>query len=270
MEQAFPDPLYDRTRGVSPVMTASHIRFGYDKRIVLEDVSFSVKLGEVVALLGANGAGKSTLMRILLGLQAPQGGEVRLKDKPLSAYHRRDLARLMAYVPQYHICPFPYCVREVVAMGCYTRSGMFGRTSAGDEDAIMAELARFQIADLADRPYTEISGGERQLVLLCRAILQGAKLLILDEPASALDFGHQARLLAKLRDLADAGYAVVMSTHHPQHARILAHRALLLKDGQVIGDGKPDEVLDDAMIRNLYRISAEEMAFLKPHLNGGV
>lgn len=251
-----------------PVLDIQGVRFAYNRQPVLRDVSFNVHYGEVVALLGANGAGKSTLMRIMLGLMPPGAGTVLLQGRPLSSYHRREMARFMAYVPQYHVCPFPYSVRDVVAMGRFTHTGMFGSLSVGDHDAILAELERFHIAHLADRPYTEISGGERQLVLLCRAIMQGARLLLLDEPASALDFGHQARLLAKLKRLADEGYAVVMSTHHPQHARILAHRAVLMKDGYVIGDGAPADILSDAVIQNLYRISDEEMALLKPHLGG--
>lgn len=243
-----------------PLLQAHNLAYSYGERQVLKNVSLSVYPGEVLALLGPNGTGKSTLLRLLLGLETPANGRVMLRGKPLSSLSRRRIAAQIAYVPQSHVCPFPYTVRQVVAMGKYHESGMFGRSNMDDDDIMEQHLRRLRIEHLADRPYTQISGGERQLALVCRALVQGANLLLLDEPASALDFGHQARLLTQLRQLADEGYSVVMTTHHPHHARMIAHRALLLKEGVVVGEGSPHTVLSASTVQSLYDLSAPELA----------
>lgn len=246
------------------LLSANQISFSYGRNVILHDVGLRVNSGEIVALLGANGCGKSTLLQILLGLRKPAQGEVLLQGRPLSSYPRRQLARLMAYVPQHHSCPFPYRVRDVIAMGRYSHNGFFGRLSRSDEQQIDSLLEQFHISELAMRSYTEISGGQRQMVLLCRAILQGASLLILDEPASALDFGHQARLLRQLQQLADVGYAVVMTTHHPQHALMVASKVVLMKKGRIMGEGLPQTVLTDRQIAQLYDLTPEELRLVNP------
>lgn len=243
----------------SPLLQAKDLAYAYGDRPVLKKVSLTVYAGEVLALLGPNGTGKSTLLRLLLGLETPASGSVLLRGEPLASLSRRHIAAQIAYVPQNHVCPFPYTVRQIVSMGRYHEAGMFGR-SHQDDELIEQHLRRLRIEHLADRPYTQISGGERQLALVCRALVQGATLLLLDEPASALDFGHQARLLTQLRQLADEGYAVVMTTHHPHHARMIAHRALLLKDGVVMGEGKPSMVLSAPTIQSLYDLTVQELA----------
>ncbi|MFM2481407.1 ABC transporter ATP-binding protein [Celerinatantimonas sp. YJH-8] len=241
------------------MLSARQVVFGYGAHPVLKGVSVSLKRGEILALLGANGCGKSTLLQLLLGLAKPQQGQVWLCGKPLADYSRKALSKLMAYVPQHHVCPFPYRVREVVAMGQFSQNGLFGHSSSEQRQQIEALLERFHIEHLANRPYTEISGGERQMVLLCRAILQGASLLILDEPASALDFGHQARLLSQLKELSLQGYSVVMTTHHPQHAQVVADRVVLMKQGEVLCQGHPSQVLSERQLATLYDLSLNEL-----------
>lgn len=247
------------------ILDAAGIAFSYRSQPVLKGVDLAVREGEIIALLGANGAGKSTLLRVLLGLERPSAGLVLLHGRPVSGYSRREISRRMAYVPQTHVCPFPYSVREVVAMGRFGRTGLLGRSGVGDRAAVDLWLERLEIAHLADRPYTQISGGERQLALLARALVQGANLLVLDEPASALDFGHQTRLLAQVGALARDGFAVVMSTHHPDHALMTASRAVLLKDGTVMADGKPGDVLDARAIERLYGVSRADLAAFCRH-----
>jgi iron complex transport system ATP-binding protein len=241
-------------------LEARAVHYAYGQRSVLAGVDFAVAPGEIVALLGANGAGKSTLLRLCLGLERPSRGEVRIQGRDIRAYGRRELARHVAYVPQSHASPFPYSVRDIVAMGRHSRGGLLGAHAARDRGIVDAQLERLGIAHLAERAYTQVSGGERQLALLCRALVQQAPLLVLDEPASALDFGHQVQLLARLRELADAGYAVIMSTHQPQHARNAAHRVLMMKDGRIVADGAPDAVLDRAAITQLYDIPERDLA----------
>ncbi|WP_115717564.1 ABC transporter ATP-binding protein [Gallaecimonas mangrovi] len=241
------------------LLTAKKLNFGYGKGAVLTDVSLEVKPGQVLALLGANGAGKSTLLRLLLGLEKPSSGEVLLAGRPLAKMPRRDIAKHLAYVPQHHVSPFPYLVEEVVAMGLFHQSGLFGRQGETAKARALAELDRFHLSHLAKRPYTQISGGQRQLVLMCRALMQGAKLLLLDEPASALDFGHQARLLTHLQSLAEQGFAVLMSSHHPQHAAAISQQVLMLKNGRVMAQGPTEQTLTAANISTLYDMTQSDL-----------
>lgn len=250
---------------ISPaILEGRNIVFSYRNHPVLNGVDFSVRPGEVVALLGVNGAGKSTLLRLLLGFERPSAGTVLLDGRPIASYPRAAIAKRMAYVPQNHVSPFPYRVRDIVAMGRYSHSGVFGRRGQGDSTIIDEGMERLGISHLADRAYTQISGGERQLTLLCRALVQGALLLILDEPASALDFGNQVRLLAHLERLAGEGYGVVMTTHHPDHALMVANRVVLMRQGRIMADGAPAKTLTPQTLEQLYGISSAEIAtFLK-------
>ena len=170
--------------GVS-FLSAQGVVFRRGKRTVLDGVSLSFRSGEVVGLLGRNGAGKTTLLRLMLGLMRPHGGEVTLDGIPLPRYSRRNLAQRLAYVPQMHRAHFPYRVRDVVSLGRTPALGPVGRIRVEEI------LCRLGIVPLAERPYTELSCGERQLTIIARALAQGSKLLILDEPLTGLDYGHQ-------------------------------------------------------------------------------
>jgi len=238
-----------------PVLVAHDIRHAYRGRVVLQGAGLTLRPGEVVALLGANGAGKSTLLRILLGLLRPTAGQVTLADIPLAAYPRRQLAGLIAYVPQVHSTPFPYTVRQIVGMGRLPASGLFAAPSADDRRAVDQAIARLGIAPLADTPYTEISGGERQLALIARALAQGSRLLVMDEPASGLDYGNQIALLALLRSLAVDGYGILKTTHHPDHVLAGADRVALLRDGRIVADGDPADVLTGERLSELYGVA---------------
>ncbi len=239
----------------SSILRASNVEHAYRGRKVLHDASLELAPGQVVSLLGANGAGKSTLLRIILGLLPPQGGEVCLGDRPLRDYPRRELAHHLAYVPQVHNTPFPYSVRQVVLMGRLPATGLFA--APGRHDRALAEqaLARLGIGHLAERPYTEISGGERQMALIARALAQGSRLLILDEPATGLDYGNQISLLELLRSLAADGYGILKTTHHPDHVLASSDRVAILKDGRIIADGAPENVLSAALLSDLYGVA---------------
>ena len=194
---------------------ACNIHFAYHRRQVLEDTTLALAPGELVCLLGANGVGKSTLLKIMQGLLKPQRGCVTLDGRPLSGMRRRQLARAIAYVPQVHAAPFPYTVREVALMGRLAANGVFRAPDAKDRALVENALEHLSIAHLAARPYTEISGGERQLALIARALVQEARFLVMDEPFAGLDYGHQMRLLARLQDLAAEGYGVLIRKYSP-------------------------------------------------------
>lgn len=236
-------------------LQAFDLHFAHHGRPVLTGVNLSLGSGEVLALLGANGSGKSTLLRLMLGFVVPDKGLIELNGRSLNLQKRRDIARCVAYVPQMHAPHFPYTVREIAMLGRLPASG-FGRApSAADQDFVDTILQRLQIGHLAERPYTEISGGERQLALIARALAQGARILILDEPMTGLDYGHQLRLLERLRDLAAEGYAILKTTHHPEHALLASNRVALLIQGRIEADGMPADVVTPAAINRLYGVS---------------
>lgn len=238
--------------GTVTTIEARKLSFLRGRRTILDAVDLAFGTGELVALLGRNGAGKSSLLRLLLGLERPKEGQILLGGAPLASLAPRDVARRIAYVPQSHLAPFPYKVREVVAMGRLAERGFLHAPTGLDRDLIEGTLQHLRIGHLAERPYTQLSGGERQLVMIARAMTQGAKLLVMDEPVNGLDYGHQRRLLDDLARLAAAGYGVLMTSHHPDHARQVASRVVMLHRGRVMADGRPGDLLTDDILAELY------------------
>ena len=236
------------------MIEADRLSFRLGDRQLMRDVSVALRPGDCAALLGANGAGKTTLLRALLGFVRPDGGEVRLDGRPLLAQGRRAIARRIAYVPQAHAPTFPYSVREIVAMARAPAAGWGSKLSDADDAAIAEALARLGLTAFAERSYASLSGGERQAVLVARALAQGAQILLLDEPTASLDLGQQARLMKLLSDLAGEGRAILMSTHQPDLALRWFNRAVLLHEGQVLGDGPPREILTPEALTRLYTV----------------
>lgn len=235
------------------------LTIGYPDRTVGRGLDVALSTGEVLALLGPNGGGKTTLLKTLLGLLKPKAGEVRLGDKPLDNYSIRERARVVAYVPQVHISTFAFTVETVVLMGRTAHGSLFSRPSGQDRAVAHAALERFGIAALASRPYTMISGGERQLVLLARALAQEPQFIVLDEPTASLDFGNQGKVMREIRALAKSGHGVLFTTHDPNHALRAADRAYLLREGTRIADGPVATVLNREQLEALYRATVERL-----------
>ena len=240
-------------------LACSGIGFDRGAAQVLDGARLAFGAGDVVALLGVNGAGKSTLLRILLGLLKPSRGAVTLNGRPLHAYRRQQVAAQVAYVPQGHVATFPYTVHQMVGMGRLPHAGLAMRLQAADRAVIDQAMARLRINHLAARSYTELSGGERQRVLLARALAQQAPILIMDEPLTGLDFGHQVRLLALLGELAAEGHAILHTTHQPEHALRGANRAVLLERGRVIADGPPAAVITAQAMSAFYDVDVAQV-----------
>lgn len=225
---------------------------GYGARVVGRDLDVAVGAGEVVALLGPNGGGKTTLLKTLLGLIPPLAGEARLAGRTLAQIGLAERARLLAYVPQAHAGAFAFTALDVVLTGRSARGGLLGRPGPRDRAVAAACLDRLGVAHLTDRAYTRISGGERQLVLIARALAQEPRIVVLDEPTASLDFGNQGRVMGEIGRLAAAGLAVAFSTHDPNHALRYADRAVLIRDGGLLATGPVSEVLTAPALQRLY------------------
>jgi iron complex transport system ATP-binding protein len=233
------------------------LEFGFPGRTIGRDVNFSLAAGESMCVLGPNGGGKTTLFRTLLGLLPSHRGEILLDGKPLHLLSRAEIARLAGYVPQGHSAYFAFTLREFVLMGRTARVGAFSTPGKADRAVAERALESLGIAALAERPVTEVSGGERQLALVARALAQEPKLLVMDEPTASLDFGNQVKVLEKISSLADTGISVVFSSHDPDHAFLGAQRALLLGEGRVLEIGAPKDVVRSDTLKRLYGVDVQ-------------
>ncbi|MFH0921196.1 MAG: ABC transporter ATP-binding protein [Fibrobacterota bacterium] len=232
-------------------LSTRNLSAGYGNKTVVSGINIKISAGEVVCLLGANGSGKTTLFKALLGL-IPMRGELLLNGKPHHEHTRKELACLMAYVPQTHIPSFPYTVLDMVIMGRTPYIDAYSVPSRKDGEESLRILGNLGIRHLQNRPYDELSGGERQLVLIARALAQAPRFLLMDEPTSHLDFGNQIRTLQLISRLAASGIGVIMTTHLPDHAFICATRVLALHQGKIVSEGAPREVIDSSLMKKMY------------------
>lgn len=229
---------------------------------MLHDVALTLHPGRVTALLGPNGSGKSTLLRVLLGLHRPDTGSVHLSGRPLDRLDRVEIARHLAYVPQHTTVAFAYTAFEVVLMARVSRQRFhFSPPAAADRLAAAGALDRMGASGLAHRVYSTLSGGERQLVLIARALAQEAPVLVMDEPVTGLDYGNQIHLLALVSRLArELGKSVLLTTHTPEHALAVADEVVLLKAGRLVAQGSPVGLLTPETLARLYGIPPERLA----------
>ncbi|MGH6816437.1 MAG: ABC transporter ATP-binding protein [Hyphomicrobiaceae bacterium] len=243
-------------------LEAQALAFGYPERPVGRNVTLAVEPGEILCLLGPNGCGKTTLFKTVLGLLRPQGGTVRLDGADLTGLKRPEIARRIAYVPQAQGTAFPYTVLDVVLMGRVAHRGLFAGPTKQDRNIARQALSELGIDDLASREVTRLSGGQRQLVVVARAIAQAAPLIVMDEPTASLDFGNQVVVLSEVKRLAGRGTGIVLSTHDPDHAFAVATRVILMRDGETIAEGPPDRVLTADRLKTVYGVdvSIERLA----------
>ena len=231
--------------------------FSYGEREVLHGVSFKAEQGEFLSILGPNGVGKSTLFRCVLGLLRDYTGSITVEGRDAKSLSIREAAKLVAYIPQSSHPAFNYSVRDIVLMGTTSGLGTFSTPKKEDVRRVEEALEKIGISHLAERCFHRISGGERQLALIARALVQRAPVLMLDEPTASLDFGNQLLVLTQARELAREGYTVIQTTHNPEQSYMFSDRILALRGGEVLTEGRPKDVLTSDMMRQLYGVEVE-------------
>lgn len=234
-----------------------NISFDYDGEEIFSNISFSIGKGDVLCILGPNGTGKTTLIKCLNGLHEINSGEILVNGNNIRELSFKEISKHIGYIPQSHVPSFPFKVFDVVLMG---RAPYLNLTdSPKDEDIKIAEesLKTLGIEYLRDKEYTNLSGGERQLVFLARVLCQKPDILILDEPTSHLDFGNQIKLLEIIDNLAKTGLSIIMSSHFPDHAFLSSTKVAIMKDKRFIDFGTPDDVVTESNLRKAYSIDVK-------------
>ena len=235
------------------MLEVKNLEFAYKKgKTILCGVSFSLGRGDILCLMGPNGTGKTTMLNCLLGLRRPRSGKIILDGTDLSGISARKRSKLLAYVPQASALSFAYEVREAVMMGRVSHLDLGASHSRKDLEIVDAALEKLQISHLAQRNFLELSGGEKQMVLVARAMVQQAQYLIMDEPTASLDYGNQIRVLRTVHMLAREGYGILMTTHNPGHAFLACSKAMLMRDGTVVRSGNPEETVTTESLTQLY------------------
>lgn len=257
------------------VLAASHVRFSYGGNTVLRDVSLEVRRGSCMCLMGVNGCGKSTFLDCVLGVHRIEAGAITVEGVPINDMRPARLARKVSYVPQVHERSFPYLVDHIVLMGRSAYGRGLGAPDFADMGLVDRALADCGIAHLAKRPYTSLSGGEMQMVLLARALVQEAELIIMDEPTAHLDFKNELRFLEMIEELVKARkVTVLLATHAPNQAFHLANAGVptqvaVMHEGVVYAVGQPGEVLTEGLLAKVFGIQAVVLEQEVPGGRGG-
>ena len=239
------------------LLEIQNVRGGYGNGDIVKGVSCSADHGDVLCLVGPNGCGKTTLFRLMLGSIPVSGGDIIIDGHNTKHLTPKELASLIAYIPQYHTPIFSYTVLDVVIMGRASHFSAFDTPKKADRGAAFAALEKVNALHLANKKYTALSGGQRQLILIARAICQSAKVFVMDEPAANLDYANHQLLMEVVVDLAKKGYCVVMSTHSPEHPASIGTKVLMMREGKVAAFGTPKEVITPANLEAVYDIEMD-------------
>ena len=230
---------------------------GYGKSTIVKDISMNVESGEILCLLGPNGVGKTTFFKTILGFLKLQAGQILLDGQDINKWSKKKLAEAIGYVPQAHTPPFPFSVIDVIIMGRTAHIGMFESPSKKDKEIAEEAMNTLNISYLKDKIYTEISGGERQMVLIARALTQQPKILVMDEPTSNLDFGNQVKVLEEINKLSQKGLGIIMTSHFPDHAFLCCTKVALMQKNNVFTIGTVDEVVTEGNLKMAYGVDVK-------------
>lgn len=236
------------------MLTVNKLTCGYGTQQVVDSISFTIDQGEIICLLGPNGVGKTTFFKTLLGFLKPLAGEILLDDNDILKWPRKKFARTIAYVPQAHNIPFPFSVLDVVVAGRNAHAGITSTPQKEDFDYADKCMTELGIGYLRNNIYTEVSGGEQQMVLIARAITQNPRILIMDEPTSNLDYGNQVKIINLINHLKHKKIAVILTTHSPDHVLLCDCRVIVFKDGKQAHTGVAHQVITGDLLHSVYGV----------------
>lgn len=233
----------------------NEINCGYEKPDVLKQLTLSIRDKDFAVILGPNGAGKSTLLYSIIGYLPLRQGSISIKGKPLAEWHKKELAKVIALIPQETVMPFDYSVEELVLMGRYPWLELMQCYSRQDYELVLDILSKLNLDKIADRYYTQLSGGEKQRVLLARALAQQTEVILLDESLSQLDINHQVEMMQLLYDInRKDGKCIVLVSHNINLAANVSSHLIFLKEGRLIANGSPEQVLTQCRLKELFEI----------------
>ncbi|WP_027400582.1 ABC transporter ATP-binding protein [Anaerovorax odorimutans] len=230
---------------------------GYGKKKIIENISFSITNGECICLLGPNGVGKTTFFKTVLGFIKPLNGSITLDNKDITKLSRKNFAKVIAYVPQAHSIPFAFSTIDVVVSGRNAHLGITSKPTPKDYKIALECMEELGIGYLKDKLYTQISGGEQQMVLIARALVQEPKILVLDEPTSNLDFGNQIRILNQINMLKKKNIAIIMTTHAPDHAFLCGTKVVIFQKGRFVNIGEPEKIITESLLKEVYGVDVK-------------
>jgi iron complex transport system ATP-binding protein len=244
------------------LLNVENISFFYESdKIIFDNANFSLDSGQILSIIGPNGAGKSTLLNCIVNLLQPKSGKITIEEKNISQMNAIDISKYIGYVPQIHIPTYGFLVKEYIAMGRAPKIGLFSKPSKEDYFFVEKAMEKMEISHLANKPYTEISGGERQKATIAKVLVQEPKLIILDEPTAYLDYGHQYKTIKLIKMLADEGYAIIMTTHQPEHAILLENYTAIIDCQGEFVFGKTSTIISESLLSDLYKINIK-MSFI--------
>ena len=241
----------------STLFEVKNISFSYNDEEIFSDISFSIEPGDVLCILGPNGTGKTTLIKCLNGLQDIRSGEILIDGVNIKKLSFKEISKHIGYIPQSHVPSFPFKVFDVVLMGRSPYLNLTDSPKKEDMEIATQALKILDIEYLKDKEYTNLSGGERQMVFLARVLCQKPDILILDEPTSHLDFGNQIKLLEIIDNLSKTGLSIIMSSHFPDHAFLSSTKVAIMKDKKFIDFGKPNDVVTEDNLKKAYSIDVK-------------
>ena len=238
---------------MKPSINVNNLSHSFGETLVLKNISFQVPQRDFFIIIGPNGSGKTTLMKVISGILKPQNGELKILNHPIDQYHRKALARTIAFVPQMTFADFPFTVTEIVLMGRSPYLGILGLEQENDLEVANQAIAFTGLEHLAHRKLDQLSGGEQQRVYIARAICQEPDIILLDEPTASLDLAYQVRIMDLMEKLkTEKGITIVMVSHDVNLAAMYADHLMLLHEGQVVCQGLPDEVLTYKTLEETY------------------
>lgn len=238
---------------MSTLLEVKNLNYSYrDSRHILKDVSFKLEKGQLLTILGPNGAGKSTLLNCLAGLFKPTSGSILLDGKDISKLSSKEIAQIISYVPQNINSTYDYKVREYIAMGRAAHLGILSRPGKEDYEIVDEAISMMGIEKLANQSFSKISGGERQMACITRAIVQQTQLILFDEPTSALDYGNQMKIMRTIDKLSKKGFAIIMTTHNPDQPILLGGQVALVSAEGNLQIGPIEDIMKEELLSSIY------------------